>query len=72
MTYKPPTIQQQGGLKSYLDSDKQREKHNGLGYKEFAAMVFNETPIAKIMKRMNVKSHSTIDSWIAFYREGQK
>lgn len=70
--YKPLTIQEQGGLEAYLDSDKQRSKHKGQGYKEFAAMVFNETPVVKIMDRMGVRSHITIDKWIKLYYEEQK
>jgi len=67
---KPPTIAELGGLQIYLDSDTQRAKHNGLGYKEFSAMVFNETPVAKIMKRMDVKSPNTVKSWVAMHKDG--
>lgn len=72
MPYKPPTIAEQGGLQAYLDSDRQRQKHNGLGYSEFTAMVFNESPISRIMDKMNVKSHMTVKKWVAMYKEEQE
>lgn len=66
---KPPTIREQG-LEAWLDRPDHLIAHNNLGYKEFAAMVYNEKPVAKIARDMKA-SYNTVLQWIDIYKEEQ-
>jgi hypothetical protein len=46
MPYKPPTIEEQGGIQVYLDRPDQRKLHRGFGYK----MWYTARHVAKLNK----------------------
>lgn len=64
MRYRPPTIEEQGGLEVYLNSAEQREKHRGFGYKMWTTARhvarLNKTAT---MKLMNIRSSETYDRY---------
>ncbi len=76
MKYKTLSIQDQGGLQPYLDSDNQKKRHSGKGYDDFVHLygLMKQYNLAKteVMKAMQVKSAHTINSWIELYESGQK
>lgn len=59
--FKPKSIEDQGGISSYLD--KTVDTHNGLGSRVFKIAVSARVSDAALARMFNVGSVNTIKSW---------
>lgn len=62
--YKPPSIEEQGGPRIWLDLMIVRAKHNGLGWDDLVQRIADRMPLERIADDFNVKSTHTIRGWL--------